>query len=250
MRPVLRRNSPIAADFASYRDAFDHLLLRISTGEWQGIKIAQYCSYCERPISTSLAVEHIEPKNGLHAKPMLEGRWTNFLLSCVNCNSKKSTKRVDFSQLFFPDRDNTFLAFEYLENGRIQPEQSLNNNLMQIAKRTIDLFGLDDAIAADVDGVAKDRRTQRLNAWLFALDSLRDFNSAPGNEAVRNSIVKGMLANGFFSIWMKVFKNHPDIRNLFIDSISGTRESGCFDMGANPVSPHPNQDTLINGSKL
>ncbi len=49
MRPVFRGNSPRAADYANYRDAFVELASRIGL----------FCSYCERRIATQLAVEHI-----------------------------------------------------------------------------------------------------------------------------------------------------------------------------------------------
>jgi uncharacterized protein (TIGR02646 family) len=250
LRPVLKGVSPIQGDFNNYRDAFDHLLQRISIGRLQGIQIAQYCSYCERPIPTNLAVEHIEPKNGAYAKSHLENRWSNFLLACVNCNSKKGAKEVDFRKLYFPDRDNTFRAFEYLSNGRIRPNPILALPQQTISQNTLDLLGLNDEINADVIGVSKDRRTQRLNVWLLALDSLEDFNNDPDNIVLKKFLVKEMLANGFFSIWMKVFESHPSVKELFINSITGTRASGCFDANSNMLSPHPNTDNLAHGSKI
>lgn len=250
MRPVRKGSSPVQGDFGNYRDAFDYLLIRIGTGHFGNIGISQYCSYCERPISTNLAVEHIEPKNGEFSKPLLKNRWSNFLLSCVNCNSKKSSKKVDFTQLYFPDRDNTFHALEYCFNGIIQANPKLTKTQKEIAINTIALFGLNDEIDSDVQGVAKDRRTQRVNVWLLALDSFEDFNKDPNNPAIQKSIVKDMLANGFFSIWMKVFSAYSEMTNRFIDAMKGTRESGCFDPAANIITPHPNEDNLMGGGKI
>src|SRR5271157_2553705 len=102
MRPVLRGNSPQAADYDNYRDAF---------GELTG-RIGMFCSYCERRIPTQLAVEHIQPK-GLPAYAHLQGRWENFLLGCVNCNSTKGDKDVVLADVLLPDRDNTAAAYEY-----------------------------------------------------------------------------------------------------------------------------------------
>jgi 5-methylcytosine-specific restriction endonuclease McrA len=78
MRPVFRNASPQADDYDDYRHSFPELVGRIG----------MYCSYCERRIATNLAVEHIQPKS-LPAYAHLAGRWNNFLLGCVNCNSTK-----------------------------------------------------------------------------------------------------------------------------------------------------------------
>ncbi len=117
MRPVRRGDSPIAGDYADYKTAKTDLIARIASGKHNGQHIAAYCSYCERKIDTNLAVEHIEPKKGAHGKPELKGRWSNFLLACVNCNSTKGDKRVVLDQLYLPDRDNTALAFQYQADG-------------------------------------------------------------------------------------------------------------------------------------
>ncbi|PKH06430.1 HNH endonuclease [Moritella sp. Urea-trap-13] len=250
MRPVSKGDTPLVAGFANYRESFDYLLDRIGIGEYQQIPLAQYCSYCERVMHTNLAVEHIEPKKGLYAKPLLKNTWSNFLLACVNCNSKKGSKRIQFNELYFPDRDNTFYAFEYSHTGTVNPRPSLNQAQKDIAQNTIDLVGLNDSIYADLTEVAKDRRTQRLNVYALALNSLEDLKSAPQNQAIHNLIVKGMLTSGYFSIWMKVFQGYPNIKNMFIDSIRGTRQSGCFDNNANPIFPHPNNDNLQLGGKI
>src|SRR5271157_6059904 len=100
MRPVLRGNSPQAADYDNYRDAF---------GELAG-RIGMFCSYCERRIATQLAVEHIQPK-GLPAYAHLQG--------CVNCNSTKKDKDVVLAEVLLPDRDNTAAAYEYTMDGHI-----------------------------------------------------------------------------------------------------------------------------------
>ncbi|PKG74232.1 HNH endonuclease [Shewanella sp. GutCb] len=250
MRPVSKGNAPVGVVFMKYRESFDYLLDRIGIGEYRNIKLAQYCSYCERVIPTNLAVEHIEPKKGAYAQPQLENSWTNFLLACVNCNSKKGSKRIQFNMLYLPDRDNTFHAFEYRHNGEVYPSSTLNNAQKAIAVNTINLVGLNEPIDTDVDGVAKDRRTQRLNAMALALDSLEDLKTAPQNQTIQNLIVKGMLTSGYFSIWMAVFNGYPSIRQLFIDSIRGTRQSGCFDANGNVLHPHPNPDNLQLGGKI
>jgi 5-methylcytosine-specific restriction endonuclease McrA len=88
MRPIRRGSSPRQADFTNYREALPDLVGRLG----------MYCSYCERRIPTQLAVEHIQPK-GLPASQALQGRWENFLLACVNCNSIKKDKPVSLADL-------------------------------------------------------------------------------------------------------------------------------------------------------
>lgn len=51
--------------------------------------LGQYCSYCEMPLASSLAVEHMLPKAGF---PLQSISWNNFLLACPICNSLKSAK--------------------------------------------------------------------------------------------------------------------------------------------------------------
>lgn len=99
MRPVDRGDSPNNGDFENYRDAYIPLLARLGP----------YCSYCERRIQTNLAVEHIQPKAD-YLYPELEGRWENYLLACVNCNSTKGDKDVRPENFYLPDRDNTLAA--------------------------------------------------------------------------------------------------------------------------------------------
>jgi len=50
--------------------------------------IGQYCSYCELPLTSSLAVEHTLPKYWF---PENQLAWSNFLLACPVCNSVKGS---------------------------------------------------------------------------------------------------------------------------------------------------------------
>jgi len=249
MRPVRRNTSPVSQDYSDYTDAKTELISRIGGGFYRGIHLASYCSYCERKIDTSLAVEHVEPKGGVHGQHDLQGRWENFLLACVNCNSTKGDKQVVFSALYFPDRDNTFYAFEYLADGNIQPSRVGD----QVAFSTLELTGLDKAQRQTLDTkgrlIAEDRSSQRMQVWALATFSLEDFNSSPNNTPLKNSIVKNAVLAGFFSVWMTVFRSVPEMTNRFIDAFSGTRESGCFDADANPITPAPNPDSLMDGGK-
>jgi uncharacterized protein (TIGR02646 family) len=245
MRPVKRGPSPQTGDFEAYRDALPFL----------GSRLGCYCSYCERRVATQLAVEHLQPKDGPHGRPELEGRWENYLLACVNCNSTKLCKRVDFRDLLFPDRDNTFAALTYQADGKIEPAPGLSDSVRSMARATLALTGLDKRIsdARDENGrlIAIDRVAQRMEAWLVAEEARIDVNAAPGNDAVRRGAIRTAQGYGFFSIWMTVFANDPDMRNRLIDAFDGTRASGCFDpVTTLPVSPAPNPDALADGSKV
>lgn len=244
MRPVRRGPSPQDGDFKPFRRAFPFLVGRLGG----------YCSYCERPILTQLAVEHVQPKKGPHGHPHLIGAWENFLLSCVNCNSTKSVKQVRFESLLFPDRDNTDVAFVYLEDGGVRPSDGLSPGMRQIARDTLALTGLDKRPSPALDGneqrVAIERVSQRLEARLMAQTALDDFETDSGSEALQRSIARTAKSTGFFSIWMDVFAGHSVMRQRFIDAFPGTRESGCFDTGTTtPVSPAPNPDGLPHGGK-
>jgi uncharacterized protein (TIGR02646 family) len=241
MRPVSKEESPIEGDYDSYRNAFPAL---------QG-RIGPYCSYCERRIATNLAVEHIQPKDdGLY--PELEGRWDNYLLGCVNCNSTKGKKDVILSEVFLPDRDNTFHAFEYTQDGRVQPAAYLAMTERGIADRTLRLVGLEKRVSEVLDEngkiVAIDRVSQRMETWLIAEESKRELEYSP-TDGMRRQIARTAAAQGYFSIWMKVFEDDADMRRRFIaDSFPGT-STDCFDRTTTSVSPRP-PNHLSDGGKI
>lgn len=244
MRPVRKGLSPQTQDFDDYKDAKPDLVARLGS----------YCSYCERYIPTNLAVEHIQPK-ALSAYQHLEGRWDNFLLGCVNCNSSKTDKDVVFQNCLLPDRDNTFAAFEYLENGDIQPSQAaIAAGIEQAATATLELVGLDKALirTLDVNGrqVALDRKSQRMQTWLMAKDAKQGLETSPFNIPLQECVVKLAVQRGFFSIWMTVFSHDTQMCNLLIDEFAGTRDSQCFDQNGRSVSPAPNPDGLSHGGKI
>jgi len=245
MRPVRRGNSPQNQDFAPYDSAQKFLISRLGN----------YCSYCERRVVTQLAVEHIQPK-GLPAYAYLIGRWENYLLACVNCNSTKKDKDVVLADILLPDRDNTFAAFSYTQDGRVEPSAiSINNGLFGMAQKTLALTGLDKKICKALDENGKqaiiDRVSQRLEVWAIAEETKADVDTNSNNDSVRRLAVKIAQGYGFFSIWMKVFEHDADMRNRLIDAFAGTRESGCFDTVTTAViTPAPNPDALAHGGKL
>lgn len=230
MRPIHRGDSPIQNDFENYRDSFPYLVARLGS----------FCSFCERRIATNLAVEHIQPKDP-DLYPELEGRWNNYLLGCVNCNSTKGHKDVRLDRYYLPDRDNTFFAFIYLADGTIQPREGLSNAQKQTAKRTLELTGLEKerSVATDEHGneVAVDRVGQRMETWLTAEMSKEDLAAAP-SDALRRQIVRTAVEAGYFSVWMTVFEDDTAMRQLLIEGFIGTA-ADCFDQNTQPISPRP-----------
>jgi len=230
MRPVHRGDSPFEADFEDYRKAFPYLVSRIG----------DYCSFCERRVEANLAVEHIQPKDD-ELYPDLIGRWDNYLLGCVNCNSTKGHKDVQLHQVYLSDRDNTFYAFSYTPDGGIVASDHLTNAQKQIANRTLKLTGLDKRPGATLDEneeqVAVERVGQRMDAWLLADESKADLAESP-TAAMRRQVTRTAVENGFFSVWMSVFADDPVMRRMFIKGFKGTAKE-CFGEDTAPLSPRP-----------
>jgi hypothetical protein len=200
-----------------------------------------------------LAVEHIQPK-GLAQYEALVGKWDNFLLGCVNCNSTKKDKDVELDKVFLPDRDNTFYVFSYSPDGKIFPASCIKNTpAEQIALATLALTGLDKPINETLDEngrlVALDRVSQRMQAWAIAEEAKADLQQNSSIQ-VKNGVIRTAIAEGFFSIWMTVLANDQDICNRLIDAFVGARDSGCFDASAHIVLPAPNPDNLPHGGKI
>lgn len=243
MRPVRRGASPSPHGFADFTEAKPHLISRLGP----------YCNYCERRVPTQLAVEHIQPK-GPSCYAHLITEWSNLLLGCVNCNSTKKDKDVALADIFMPDRDNTFCAFQYTKDGKVGAASGLSIDFAKKAKDTLALTGLDKPISSVLDEngkqIAIERVGQRMEVWLMAEDAKSEVDNDPGNQALRRQIVKTAKASGFFSIWMTVFQQDADMLNRLIDAFPGTRASACFDGLGHAVSPAPNPDSLPNGGKI
>ncbi|MEZ9067636.1 HNH endonuclease [Vibrio atlanticus] len=241
MRPVSKGTSPVEGNFKKYQDAKPDLVSRLGA----------YCSYCERKIATLLAVEHIEPKS---LKPGLEKNWGNFLLACTNCNSCKGDTPVDLHKLLLPDRDNTLEAYTYEDDGAVVPSHQLTEAQKTLALETLKLVGLDKPVQEYRDAndqlVSLDRPSQRMEVLMSAQDALKNFKMAPV-DPMKNIIVELALSTGYFSIWMRVFNEAPEMKVRFIEAFNGTCQSGCFDMANGSVfCPAPNPDSLKHGSKV
>ena len=224
MRPINRGRVPLDSngqpkEFSDYKYARQDLIDRIG----------EYCSYCEMHLDASLAVEHVKPKVYY---PALRLQWDNFLLACTNCNSIKGTKDISLDDYYWPDKDNTARAIEYQEGGIVQANPHLPPVQQAQAEATIKLTGLKRTPGNNP--AASDRRwLNRLEAWNIAEQSLQNLQRA-GSQFMRAQIVLTAKANGFWSVWMTVFRDYPDMRGLFIEAFPGTSQE-CFDNVCNEV---------------
>lgn len=227
MRPVSRGERPLKSNgtpksYSSYGRARRDLIDRMG----------QYCSYCNQKLPASLAVEHVQPKAIV---PELELEWDNFLLGCTNCNSTKGDKPVDLDEYLWPDIHNTHLAFTYTPDGKVNINSALSEEVKIKAQNMLDLVGLqkypDNATASDR------RWKNRRDTFKEANIALVLFENALEKEAGEESaqLIEILVRNnGFFSIWMHVFENHPMVKKHILSAMTGTA-TNAFDQNGNPL---------------
>lgn len=221
MRPVDKGAAPTV--YAHYRCAGSDLKSRIG----------EYCSYCERKLETHLAVEHIQPKVSY---PALQNSWENFLLACFNCNSSKGDKHVILGDYYWPDRDNTLRALEYVEGGLVRPHPCLKEADRVRAENTITLTGLDKIPGAPGrQPTHRDRRwLKRQQTWQQAKKARARLTTQNTSTSMREQIVETAVNCGMFSIWWTVFAGDVDMRRRLREAFTGTH-GASFDANENPV---------------
>ncbi len=208
MRPVERGEVPqdpatgTAIEFKVYQDAAPHLKQRLG----------RYCSYCERSIPVQLAVEHVSPKS---IDPERELDWSNFLLACANCNSRKSASSTQSLDAPWPDQHDTFGALTYSESGAVKPK--LANDAQ--AQALLHLVGLD--LEPGASSNTDHRCDDRLEAWDKARLA-RSVVEQVNQTAIRNLALNTLTGHGHWSIWMTVFAGDAEMRELLINAFPGT----------------------------
>jgi len=229
MRPLEKGDKPIdkngrSIEFRTYGEARGILIERIG----------QFCSYCNQKLPASLAVEHVQPKS---VNPELELEWSNFLLSCTNCNSTKGDKPISLEDFIWPDVHNTHKAIEYNEDGTVEINPAINDpNLRKKIQNLFNLVGL-QKYPTTIE--ASDRRWKnRKDAYQKAKDALKlyesSLNKGAGAEAAK--FVAGWAQDsGFFSIWLKIFEQHANVKKQLIDAFPGTC-SNAFDENYCPIN--------------
>lgn len=228
MKPV--RKGVMRRNFTKYGEAKEHLLE----------KIGQHCSYCEAfGVPQNLDVEHIYPKK---PHPELELKWKNFLIACKSCNSSKNNHlgsgrqtRLE-SRYVWPHIDNTFRAFEYFPDGSVEIRKGLKKAAKQAAEATRDMVGLLSSPAKAVGyskrGIAYDGVRKRSQQWKQASNFKAIYlnDPSPFNATV---IADAAMQMGYFSIWMEVFSDRPEMRKELIRAFKA--DAACFDANFQPV---------------
>lgn len=212
MRPINKGiNNKIYRD---YRDA-----------KWDLVeKLGHYCSYCEMNIQNQADVEHVVPKTK-NENLILE--WDNLLLGCKTCNTVKNSINESREGYPFPDEYNTAYLYEY-KNGKVQINEELSETEYEMAKKLFELIKLNREYNSSKR--ADDRDIARMHAFEKAKMSLKDYVEAPISQMV-NQISRS--PEGFFSVWLEVFKDYPEVKKAILEAVPGTALE-CYDDKFNP----------------
>lgn len=201
--------------YTSYGQAKDDLRERLSS----------FCSYCEMNIDNQPDVEYVSPKS---KNLNLVNEWSNFLLGCKTCNIIKDDNNMNRDGFVFPDTHNTSFLYEYL-NSSVKLKDDLSEDIKVLAKATFDLVKLNRDI--DTAGRIDDRKIARNNSWSKAQEAFKDFLELPNHEAMIRQTARS--CNGFFSMWIQIFKDYPEVKKAILENVSGTAME-CYDDNFNP----------------
>ena len=231
MRPICKGEPP--RDDAGRPIRFDHYQ---EARKYLVKRLGPFCSYCEVKLPVGLAVEHVQPQSA-HPEKALE--WENFLLACPSCNAHKADKDINehtLNEYLWPDRNNTFLALRYAEGGKASVNPELSEADQQRAQKLIHLVGLDNMPTDEIRTIGKwnDRRKE----WDKAQE-VRQLLLQNDTEAARALVTQ--MIEGYFSIWMSVFDDCPEMRKEILRHFEpyGTAMD-CFDAEGN-ARPRPGQ---------
>ena len=156
-------------------------------------------------------MEHVVPKS---VEDDLETEWSNFLLGCANCNSRKWNRNESRDGYLWPDTDDTFGAFVYRSGGRASVKDGLTPDEHRKASALFNLVGLGGM------GTRTDRRRhKRRRAWDQAVE-VRNLINSNGSRILA---VRVAVGTGFFSVWMAVFHDDEDMRQRLVEAFPGTR---------------------------
>lgn len=213
-------------EFAKHGDAKPELLARLG----------EFCSYCECSGSAQqLHVEHIYPQTDT-AHPKRAKNWRNFLVACSTCNTYKSIHLGNAHQhrllhrFLWPHVDNTARAFEYHADGRVTIAAGLPNDVAALAEATREMVGLMRSPAAAGDyhalGIAYDGIVKREDAWGVASRARVAYDENPTANQLA-TLLDNAEKTGFFSLWMRVFHDRPDVRRALIQTLHAS--AACYD---------------------
>ena len=230
MRPIDKGDSPINGDFEKYQDAHPYLIQRLGN----------YCSYCERRLEVGLAVEHICPKI---TNKIIEKKWSNFLLACVQCNSTKGDTDIspeNKNHYVWPDEDDTYHMIDYPEADAYKavPANNLDAATRQRVQNTIDLVDVNHTTDEYAQTTYKDKLAKRqevaseckrqLNTYINAKAMHDSRGSLKGQtdlinkiesnyEQITTGIISAAKEFGCWSVWMRTFEGIPEIKERLLD---------------------------------
>jgi hypothetical protein len=220
-------------------------------------RIGYYCSYCNTPLSHTLNVEHVVPKNpppGYEAGDPVG--WDNMLLACVPCNNTKGNQPIAFKDYYFPEEHNTLIPFQIVLHSEVagaaivQIQDNLNEVQKVKAQSSINLLGLDQLDLRE--RVVDLRWKKRFDAITAVESAYYLFNIAKNNHPKEIEKIARMISYlakpaGFFSLWFDQFKDEPSVIKALIENIPGTATT-CFDSENNyhptPRNPENNTDPI------
>lgn len=201
-------------------------------------RTGKYCHFCERRINNNLAVEHIKARY-THAR--LSSNWHNFLLICSSCNSRKSAGRLlpaYRKSYYWPHLNNTLLAFEYALAGLnalvVRPRTGLSPEQKARAQRSLDLYALDQPVKKN--GEADERAVERAETLSMALELQTTYAGRP--EEVR-AIVMLVVSRGDFSLFLSIFKDHPEVCEAIINDPHFPGAALHFSAAHHPLPRNP-----------
>ena len=219
MKPVERGDDPSGGTWTSWRgDGARELVSRIGP----------YCSYCERYLPYSAAVEHVRPKR---PNPDLALCWDNWLLACPNCNSVKGDQPIDIYEYLWPDRDNTARAFIYGEGGTVEVADELDPCVSRLAAALSKLVGLERRPGHGQYSPLDRRWLDRRDAFDLAVMFHDDLETAANARVCVRLAARKV---GFFSTWMSVFADDRDMRIRLISEFAPA--DACYDLDGHAVA--------------
>jgi uncharacterized protein (TIGR02646 family) len=221
MRPVAKGDWPLTAKHGK----------KMSLENWSRAipilkaRTGSYCHLCEMHVTNPIAIEHIFNRDSY---PRLSANWSNFLLACSYCNSRKGAQRVEApyrAKYFWPHLHNTLLKFEYRPDGVTRAHADLSPADRPRALRTISLYALD--ATKTKTGDLDQRHRARLQAWRIAIDRRIEFEKGICPVSV---IVDSATLAGFFSVWLAVFHDREAVRAALIQCPAfHLAETSCLD---------------------
>jgi len=214
MRPVRRGVKPAGLTIKRYSDA------------WEPLKnaLGEYCSYCEKPLTDVIEIEHVKPKKIFPNEAI---KWDNLLIGCRFCNAIKGTRPTDDLELYiWPHLENPLLLIGYAAQAPPFPRDGIGESSFQRVLRTISLVGLDRNGVSNPRASKTDNRwVKRDEAFVIARNIRSDLEAKPALMQVEEyaKVLRLVIEKtGFCSVWWTVFEGFAAVRLMALDAFPGT----------------------------